>query len=251
MTFSAFQRALLACFLQVGSVFLCLSAQAQNTSELGIGIGTLNYKGEISPQYQLQNSRPAFTLFYRKDFSPPITLRGGFTAGLLRADDGNVEGANGGVPPLQAARQTNMKGSLLEASVVLEYNFLDYHNRQDRIHLTPYGFIGLAGYYASTSTQTAAVSLRNDFTRSGSIFGLSVPAGIGLKYALSTFINLGLEVGARKTFTDRLDHLGDQTPLLVNRYDQDWYYYTGLSVSYTFYKIRCPDQYKDNPKLLR
>jgi opacity protein-like surface antigen len=251
MTFSAFHCALLACFLQAGSAFFCLSATAQNTSEVGLGVGALNYKGEVSPQFQWQNSRPALTVFYRKDVSAPVTLRGGFTAGFLRADDGNVKGVNGGVPPLQATRQTNMKGSLLEASAVLEYNFLDYHNRGDHVHFTPYGFIGLAGYYASTSSQTLNPDLRADFNRSGNMLGLAVPVGVGFKYALSQFINLGLEIGARKTFTDRLDHLYDQTPLLVNPHDQDWYYYTGLSISYTFYKIPCPDQYKDNPKLLR
>ena len=251
MTFSAFRCALLACSLQAGSAFFCLSVKAQNTSEVGIGLGALNYKGEISPQYQLQNSRPAFTVFYRKDVSAPVTLRGGFTAGLLRADDGNVKGANGGVPPLQATRQANMKGSVLELSAVLEYNFLDYHDRHDHLHFTPYGFIGVAGYYANTTTQTLNAGLRSEFNRGGSMFGISVPAGIGFKYALSQFVNLGLEVGARKTFTDRFDHLSDQTPLLVNRHDQDWYYYTGLSISYTFYKIRCPEQYEDNPKLLR
>lgn len=251
MTFSAIRCALLACCLQAGSVLFCATAQAQNTSELGFGLGALNYKGEVSPQYQLQNNRPALTVFYRKDVSAPVTLRGGLMAGLLRADDGNVDGANGTAPPLQAYRRTDMKGSLLEASAVLEYNFLNYHDRLQHRHFTPYGFVGLAGYFASTSTRTLTNSLRPEFARRGSMLGLAVPVGAGFKYALSEFINLGLEAGARKTFTDKLDHLGDQTPLLVNRHDQDWYYYTGLSISYTFYKIRCPEGYKDNPKLLR
>lgn len=253
MTFPVSSRALLAGYLLVGSVFLCATgARAQNTSELGLGLGALNYKGEVSPQYQLQNNRPAFTVFYRRDVSAPVTLRGGFTAGLLRAADDNVNGVNGGVPPVSATRQTNMKGSLLEASAVLEYNFLNYHDRHDQHHFTPYGFIGLAGYYANTTTRTRNGGLNADFNGSGAMLGLAVPAGVGIKYALSEFINLGLETGVRKTFTDQLDHLGaEQTPLLVNSHDQDWYYYSGLSVSYTFYKIRCPKPYKGHPKLLR
>lgn len=251
MAFSVSHHTLLAGYLLVGSVFFCPTLRAQNTSELGIGLGALNYKGEVSPRYHFQNSRPAFTVFYRKDVSVPVTLRGALTAGLLRADDGNVKGVNGGVAPLPAYRQTNMKGSLVEASAVLEYNFRDYHNRLDHVHFTPYGFLGLAVYYANTSTRTINDGLRADFTRSGGMVGIAVPAGVGFKYALSDFINLGLEIGARKTFTDRLDHLNDQTPFLVNNHDQDWYYYTGLSLSYTFYKIRCPEHYQDNPKLLR
>ncbi|MBF9221884.1 type IX secretion system protein PorG [Hymenobacter ruricola] len=235
--------------MQAGSALFCASANAQNTSELGIGLGATNYRGEISPDYQLQNNRPAFTVFYRKDVSVPVTLRGGFTAGFLRADDGNVTGTNGGVPPLLAYRQANTKGSILEASAVVEYNFMDYHYRNDKIHFTPYLFAGVAAFYASTST--VSNSLGGDFNQDGSMLGFSIPAGVGFKYALSQHINLGLEVGVRKAFTDELDHLSKQDPLLVNSHDQDWYYYSGLSLSYTFYKIPCPPQYKKNKRLLK
>ncbi|GAA4366633.1 hypothetical protein GCM10023185_37930 [Hymenobacter saemangeumensis] len=249
MKISAFHGALLACTIQAGSAFFCVSAQAQNTSELGFGLGATNYKGDVSPQYQLQNNRPALTVFYRKDVSVPVTLRGAFTGGLLRADDGNVSGANGGVPPLQNFRQANTKGSVLEASVALEYNFLDYHYRTDKLHFTPYLFIGLAGFYANTRTEST--TLGGTYNQRGSILGVAVPMGVGFKYALSEHFNLGLEFGARKAFTDQLDHLSEQDPFLVNRHDQDWYYYNGLSLSYTFYKIPCPDQYKKNKTLLK
>ncbi|WP_210519218.1 type IX secretion system protein PorG [Hymenobacter terricola] len=251
MTNSIFRSALLVCMLQAGSALFCASAHAQNTSEVGIGLGATNYRGEVSPAYQLQNNRPAFTVFYRKDVSVPITLRGGFTAGLLRADDGNVEGVNGGVPPLQNYRQVNTKGSILEASAVVEYNFMDYHYRTDKVHFTPYLFAGIAGFYANTTSVSNNTTLGGAFNRSGSTLGFAIPAGVGFKYALSEHINLGLEVGVRKAFTDQLDHLADQDPLLVNSHDQDWYYYSGLSLSYTFFKIRCPDQYKKNKKLLK
>lgn len=250
MTNSVFKTALLACIAQAGSAFFCLSANAQTTSEVGIGLGATNYRGEISPKYQFQNNRPAFTAFYRRDVSVPITLRGGITAGFLRAADENVKGVNGIVPPLQNYRQANTKGGLLEAAAVVEYNFRDYHNRADKIHFTPYVFVGLAGFYASTTTVSNNTVLGGAYEGKGSMLGFAIPAGIGIKYALSEHLNLGLESGVRKAFTDELDHLGEQDQLLVNRNDKDWYYYSGISLSYTFYKILCPDQYKDNRKLL-
>ena len=251
MTKSVLHSALLVCLMQAGSVFFCADATAQSTSELGIGIGATNYRGEVSPNYQLKNNRPAFTAFYRRDISAPITLRGGFTAGLLRAADDNVTGVNGGVPPLQGYRQVNTKGSLLEASAVMEYNFMDYHFRTNKIHFTPYLFVGVAAFYANTTTVTNNSMLGDAFNIKGSMLGFAIPAGVGLKYALSEHINLGLETGARKAFTDQLDHVSDQDPLLVNLHDQDWYYYSGVSLSYTFYKILCPDQYKNNKDLLK
>lgn len=248
---SDFRNALLACFLQVGSALFCASASAQNTSEVGIGLGATNYRGEISPQYQLKNNRPALTAFYRRDVSVPVTLRGGLLVGLLRADDGNVAGENNTVLPLPAYRQANTKGSVVEASAVLEYNFMDFHYRTDKVHFTPYLFAGVAAYYASTTTVTNNQALTGAFNRDGSMIGIAIPAGVGLKYALSEHINLGLEVGVRKLFTDKLDHLFDQDPLLVNPNDSDWYYYSGASLSYTFYKIRCPKQYRKNKRLLK
>ena len=248
MTNSVFQSALLVCLVQAGSAFFCASANAQNTSEIGVGLGATNYRGELSPRYQLQNNRPALTAFYRKDVSVPITLRAGLTAGLLRADDGNVSGNSGAVPPLQAYRQANTKGGLIEASAVAEYNFLDFHRRTDKVHFTPYLFGGIAVFYANTKTvSNAGLETLN---QQGSMIGFAIPVGLGAKLALSTHWNLGVEVGARKALTDQLDHLADQSAFLVNPHDQDWYYYNGLSLSYTFYKINCPDSYKKNGKLL-
>jgi len=145
-----------------------------------------------------------------------------------------------------------MYGTVLEFSGIVEYNFLDYHLRQEqhRTRFTPYLFGGLAGYYVNTTTESQNVALQPNFNRSGGRAGISIPAGAGIKLAVSEHINLGLEMGVRKTFTDQLDHLGDQDPLYVNSHDQDWYYYSGISVSYTFYKILCPPTYKHNKRLL-
>jgi hypothetical protein len=254
MTKANLFKTLLVCSVQAGSVFFAQSASAQYTSEIGLGLGGLVYKGELSPGYQFKNNRPAITAFYRRDISAPITLRGAFTAGLLRADDGNVEGVNGAVAPLPAYRQANMKGSLYEVSAVMEYNFFDYHYRKAKIHFTPYVFVGVAGFLSSTTTATDNAALPA-LNQKGTLLGLAVPAGFGFKYALSNRWNLGLEAGARKVFSDQIDHIDGktqgQTDVVGNPHDQDWYFFNGVSISYTFYKISCPPQYKSNPKLLQ
>ena len=251
MTNSAYKSVFLVCLVQAGNTLFCASATAQNTSEIGIGLGATNYRGEIAPEYQMENNRPAFTAFYRKDVTVPVTLRAGFMAGVLRADDANVTGVNGGVPPLSRYRQANTKGSVWEASGVLEYNFMDFHRRTDKVHFTPYLFAGIAGFYANTTTESTNQELKGALNSQGSMIGIAIPAGAGLKFAMTERLNLGLEVGVRKTFTDQLDHLSDQDPLLVNPHDKDWYYYSGVSLSYIFYKISCPPVYKKNKRLLK
>ncbi|WP_262923006.1 DUF6089 family protein [Hymenobacter cellulosilyticus] len=109
-------------------------------------------QGELAPAYKFNNNRPAANIFYRKDISAPITLRGSFLWGLVRADDANVQGVNGNVAPLPAYRQTNVKGNILEAAAAVEYNFFDYRNRKEKIHFTPYVFVGVAGFLARTRT---------------------------------------------------------------------------------------------------
>lgn len=254
MTNLNLSKTLLTGLLPLGSVFFAHSVVAQtatSTSELGVGIGGLSYKGELSPSYQFRNNRPALTAFYRKDISAPITLRAGLMGGMLRADDRNVRGTNGNTPPLLASRDANMKGSLLELSGGIEYNFYDYHNRRDKVHFTPYVFVGLAGFYAKTETTFAS---RPDLNQNSGLVSVAIPVGLGFKYALSDHWNLGLEAGARKTLSDKLDHVdgksSNQTEVIGNPHDQDWYFYNGVSISYTFYKIRCPDtsQEKGNKK---
>jgi hypothetical protein len=247
MTNSALFKTLLVCTVQAGSVFFAQQVAAQNTSELGFGLGALNYKGELAPEYRLLNNRPAFSAFYRKDMSAPITLRGTATYGLLRASDFNATGENGTQLPIAAYRQTNMRGSLLDVAGTLEYNFFDFHNRRDKVRFTPYVYIGVAGFLGFTRISGPLPG----FNQSDNVLGVAVPAGVGLKLALSRHWNLGFETGARKTFTDQLDHVAEQSKTLVGLYDRDWYYHSGISLSYTFYKINCPDPYKQDPKLLR
>ena len=230
-------KTLLVAFGSAGSVFFSSRAVAQNTSELGIGLGGMNYKGDLAPEYHLLNNRPAFSAFYRKDISAPVTLRGTVSYGLLRGNDADLKDENGNALPLPSLRQASMKGSLLDVAGTLEYNFFDYHRRRDKVHFTPYVYVGLAGFLAFTST----TGPQPGFEQSGTVPGIAVPAGVGLKLALSRHWNLGLETGVRKAITDMLDHVKEQSPAYANRFDQDWYYYTGVSVSYTFYKIRCPD----------
>jgi hypothetical protein len=73
-----------------------------------------------------------------------------------------------------------------------------------------------------------------------------VPFGLGIKYILNPKWYIALEAGARKTFFDYLDNVSMGTNQLVkdyqygNRYDNDSYYFVGLSITRTFYEIPCP-----------
>jgi hypothetical protein len=242
--------ALLIC-IQIGSVFFIDTAKAQTTSELGIGIGGINYKGEIAPKYRFGNNKPAVMLFYRRDISNPLTIRGSIIVGSTGAKDKDVN------LPLNQFRQARMSGTLIEAAAGFEYNFLDFYDVRRHTRWTPYYFLNIAGYYLTETTesnQTAVVPGGDVATQvkgqgKNSFMSIAIPTGFGIKYALSHHWNLGVEVGARKIFTDNFDNLSEKTPsrALVNIYDTDWYFFNGLTLSYTFYRLDCPKVYQKRP----
>ncbi len=236
---------LLAGLWLAGSVFFAPTALAQTTttSEVGIGLGGMNYRGEVAPSYRFLNNRPAGTIFYRKDVSAALTLRAALSLGSLAAADENVR-RSGEIIPVAVNRQATFRAFLTEVMVGGEYNFLDYYDQKRRTRWTPYVFAGVAGYYASTSTEyrssgTVARPLMRkvDATK----LSISIPIGLGIKYALSRELNLGIEAGGRRTFGDGFDNLEEpEPPQYAQTGDPDWYFYNGISLSYTFYKINCP-----------
>lgn len=247
---------LLICTMQVGSVFFATRAMAQSesyrTSELGIGAGATTYKGEISPNYRFANNRPAFNIFYKRDVSQALVLRGGLLLGLMRAKDENID------RPLNQYRRADMKTNLIELSAGIDYNFLNYYDQRRRIRWTPYFFLNAA----ITNYNNKVVLQNNTIKPFENGFVVAIPLGVGFKYALSRHWNLGLEVGARKTLLkggDKVDYLKnkehesnppEELPF-TNPYDKDWYYYSGVTISYTFYKLICPDPYRGKRNLLQ
>src|SRR5690242_14726565 len=75
--------------LSLGFLIFLLSwegAQAQR-SEVGFGIGTFNYTGDLAHHYNFKYSRPAATVFYRSNLSNVVSFRTSLTGGQLSASD--------------------------------------------------------------------------------------------------------------------------------------------------------------------
>ncbi|QHL88394.1 outer membrane beta-barrel protein [Nibribacter ruber] len=221
-----------------------MGASAQNqersTNEIGIGVGGISYKGDVSPRYRLLSNRPAITLFYKKDVSRALVLRGSLLAGKVKAKDEHYESL-----PLSDYRKAEVATSLIELAVGIDYNFLDYYDFRRNVRWTPYFTLGVAGlaYNNKTIAKNPAIIYpenggNNEPYRTA--FTMAVPIGVGAKYALTHRLNLGVEFGARFLLTDRFDNLTNQNEKVMNPYDSDWYFYNGVYLSYTFYKINCP-----------
>jgi hypothetical protein len=70
-----------------------------------------------------------------------------------------------------------------------------------------------------------------------------MPFGGGFKYRTNAHFIINFQFIANKTFTDSIDGIYNQTGAaksITNSNDKDWYYYSGISVGYVFWKVVCP-----------
>ena len=125
---------------------------------------------------------------------------------------------------------------VLEASTAFEYHFLDWRDDRRRLRFTPYLFAGFSLFIISGNAQKNAEY---------SNVQPAIPFGGGMKYILNPRWYVAFEVGIRKTFFDYLDNISDGDLSLKNyqygnRYDNDNYIFTGITLTRTLYDIPCP-----------
>jgi hypothetical protein len=215
------------------ALLITINTAKGQKNEIGISLGAFNYTGELSPGYNVINYRPAGSFFYRLNISPVIALRASLHAGYVHANEENSSN------PVSSLRGLYFTTFLNEVAVMAEYNFFNYRGRKEDRRLSPY-LTGGIGVFNSQKRHGSSVVSKNDYVV------ICIPVGFGLKYKLSRQLNLGFEFVARKTYTDRLDgvsssHVGPHET--ANLFDKDWYYYTGITLSYTFYGVKCPDRW--------
>lgn len=205
-------------------------AQISQRSELGFGIGTFTYTGDLSRTYNFVNSRPAATAFYRANISKVISFKTALTGGKLAASDTRAP-----IDAFARQRDASFNIFLLEGSATFEYHFLDWRDDKRRLRFTPYLFAGI-GLFGISGVQTKPAEYSN--------MQVSIPFGGGMKYVLNPKWYIAFELGIRKTFFDYLDNISDEIPAFKNyqygnKYDYDNYFFTGISITRTFYDIPC------------
>jgi len=251
------------------SLFLTTTTFAQHL-EAGILVGGANYLGDLSSnssRVYFDETRFAGGAFVRYNFSDYIAARIGFNYANISGHDSNANDA------FIRSRNLSFQSSLLELGVMAEFNILGYQPYALYRVFSPYIFAGVTGakFNPKTDFMGQTVDLRPLGTEGQNLpnvggsnpygdFLISIPFGFGLKYAITDKINIGLELGARRTFTDFLDDVsgnyvaadefGDNilAAELSNRSGQevvtgtprgddttaDWYFIGGMTLSYNF-----------------
>jgi Domain of unknown function (DUF6089) len=199
--------------------------------EIGGFLGGATYKGEYNMYPNPINIRPAGGVFLKHNFTPTSTLRYGLNAGMLHGAD---QYSN---QTLNKLRNGSFNNTILEGSVIYEYNFFDYRENTKTFKISskwsPY-LCGGIGFFIS-----------NSITKGKPNGGFCLPVGFGFKHKINKNFNIGAEIVARKTFNDALDGIVDDEdyskPQLASKTEKDWYFLSCLYISYTIYKVNCPE----------
>ena len=253
-------------FSLIASTLVTVTTSAQGFN-LDLFLGTSNYLGDLQEKrFTFNQAHLAGGIGLSYDLTEKFSLRGGVMFGKISGDD--KLGRN-------KARNLNFSSGLTEAHVGVQYYITPLGQRS----LTPYVFAGLALYHFDPYTHDTAGTkyYLKPLSTEGqgfiedkeyySLTKMAIPFGAGVKLSLSDKINVGLEIGFRKLFTDYLDDVSDvyvdRNLLLANRGEKavelayrgdeikdgtftypdagsqrgspqvkDWYYFTGLTLSY-------------------
>ncbi|UBM60096.1 DUF6089 family protein [Marinilongibacter aquaticus] len=245
-------------FFILSLVQMAAVSQAQ-TFELGGGIGVTQYKGDLNPNFNPLLSRPAGHFLGRYNFSNGFSLK---TTGLFGMLEGNDNLSRN---PLNKERQFKFKALIYELNLCVEYNFFDFrrYGTYRNSAITPTVFAGV-GTYGLAKRKYFNHGATDGVNYNSKLSNSVIVYGIGLKRKLSQNWNLSAELGARfqyqKKYWDDIDGIGFPTALgssppgyqnsqyLPNHLTSpntksvpDMYFYTGVTISYVFYGVRCPN----------
>ncbi|HET8859919.1 DUF6089 family protein [Marivirga sp.] len=212
---------------------LGISSQTNAQSkEFGGGLASFNYTGDLIRNYSIQNQTFGINLFYVKNYQYGWSGKLNFAAGRIKGSDENP------IDPQAAIRSASFQDFITEISGQATYEFLDFRNDKALVKFTPYLTVG-AGFFLIN---------RAEKTTDYSDIQLMIPFGGGVKYSLGPLWTLNFEFSARKLFYDYLDNISQEiiTDKRNSNFqfgdwnDNDWYYFTGFSISYTFWGVNCP-----------
>lgn len=194
-------------------------------TSIGINFSGLTYIGDLSPSSNdinkhLSTSRLGLGFELSKRLNTRFTLVGNFGWGRLYGDDNEASDVNTEGITTHFSRNLHFRSDIFEASFTTRMDiFPELGHYSVRKLIRPYVFAGLAAFYHNPQAKSPTkfgdiwIPLKPLGTE-GQNFGLgdsyskvqfAIPYGVGLNIKLTERLDLGLQVGYRKTFTDYLD----------------------------------------------
>lgn len=201
--------------------------------ELVGATGTTNFMGELGGSdkegssyfrdFEISSSRPLIHAGMRYKILEPLAVKASLTYGWLHGDDAKTENI------YRQDRNIHFRSPIIEFGTQVEYSIIKekvghrYNLRRGKkfslqaLKVNTYIFAGISGFYFNPKAKDldgnwvalqplgtegqGVIPTREKYKR----FQMAVPLGFGFKYNLTRTIGIGLEYGARITFTDYID----------------------------------------------
>ncbi|HRS37962.1 MAG: DUF6089 family protein [Bacteroidota bacterium] len=200
----------------VVSVLLSGSPARAQYDEMGIVIGGSNYKGELSNHlFNTDFLHFAAGGFFRHNWDRHWAWKLAINYGKVSGDDAK---SNDG---FQLDRNLSFHSTILEVSPQIEFNFFPYETGSYQYPVTPYVFTGFSVFkfnpkadFGDETVELQPLGTEGqgfDGKKKYRRFSFALPIGGGIKISAGK-IGIGIEVGARKTFTDYLDDVSTVYP---------------------------------------
>jgi hypothetical protein len=232
--FANFEKFMRYFFLIIISLFITKNAHSQ-IYEVGVFLGGSNFIGDVGATNYISPNQLALGLIAKWNRSP----RHSFRASLIFSDLEGIDGKSD--DPRRVERDYSFKTSIMEISAGMEFTFLDFDLHNPGMKGTPYLYSGITLAHHDNYYFTPAGEFTSENTSS---WALGIPMVLGYKTNISNHLVLAAEIGARYTFSDELDgsvpDSKDRESLSFgNTNSNDWYVFSGITLTYTFGRRPC------------
>ncbi|MEI6814995.1 MAG: DUF6089 family protein [Bacteroidota bacterium] len=236
--------------------------------QLGLFLGVANYNGELNPApINYRFIHPGLGIIYRFDKSKFFSYKASAYYGWVSGNDAQSKDS------FQLKRNLSFFSHVLDVSGEMEFNFFPYQPGTGEVFCTPYIFAGISIFHFNPTANLNGheYELRTMHTEGqGDTYSKIAGAfrfGGGIKLSVGQVVNIGFEVGVRKTYTDYLDDVSgnypDPSKLLArdglaavglsnksaqssesligrqrgNPNDNDWYVFSGFWITFNVFSV--------------
>ncbi|MBK9541464.1 MAG: outer membrane beta-barrel protein [Bacteroidetes bacterium] len=211
---------LLLCFSLFVLSVPVIAQEQRGMMGAGLSAGASNYAGELDDNFTLIFTRPGFGAHINFLFFSRVHIRLAAFHGRITASDANGVNLSG-----NQYRNLSFYSDIDEAGIHFMYKLQSRKKGfTKRNRIAPYVFIGFAYFqfnpkrelngktYELQKVGTEGQYLQGAYPKPYSLKQFSIPVGLGFMLKITDHLDVGTEIGFRKTFTDYLDDVSTKYP---------------------------------------
>lgn len=218
----------------IGVIF---SAQIGHSQiyEVGIFAGGSNVIGDVGSTNYINPNSLAIGAIAKWNRSARHSFRASVIFSELKGQDAKSN------DPRRLDRDYSFNTQTIEISAGMEFTFMNFDLHQNVFKITPYLYSGITTLYHDNYYFSPIGEYTFENTSS---WAWGIPMVLGVKANIYPHLILALEIGVRYTFSDEIDgsvpdSIERRNLSFGNINSNDWYTFSGLTLTYTFGRRPC------------